>query len=84
MKSFALSITLFVASIDALSFNPKPTPSDEGTASMGQGWTPKPTQKTEISLNDLRRRAASSSQEFLGYAAPDNTCGFIEGNLGKG
>lgn len=83
MKSFFLSTALFMALADAVAFRgPKPTPADEVTASLGQGWTPRPTYKSEVFI-DLRRQAATTSGSQIGWQAPDNTCGYLDGSLGE-
>jgi hypothetical protein len=45
---------------------------------LGYGSSPKPTPAPDVGR--LMRRQNSQSGALLGYYAPDNTCGYIDGN----
>ncbi len=45
---------------------------------LGFGTSPMPTPPPDVP--DLRKRQSSPSGQVLGYYAPDNTCGYIDGD----
>ncbi|KAL2185184.1 hypothetical protein L209DRAFT_690071 [Thermothelomyces heterothallicus CBS 203.75] len=65
---------LLGASVQAFAFLPLPTNRYQALP-LEDGWNPKPTQPPDA---HLVRRQISRPSSYL--VAPDNTCGFIEGN----
>jgi len=65
---------IFGVSVQALAF-PGPQPTDPFQALPQNEWTPRPTPGPDPAL--FRRQIALPATYLL---APDNTCGFINGN----
>lgn len=68
---------LFGASAQAFVFLPRPTDPSQPLP-PGNGWSPVPTQAPDVGL--LRRNIGLPDKYLL---APDNTCGFIDGQLSE-
>jgi len=76
-----LSVSLFVVLTDAVAFKgPAATSTPDDNCSLVGGWTPRPTQKSEL-IRSLNKRAAGDAEQ-LGFEVNDNTCGYISGSLG--
>jgi hypothetical protein len=77
LRSLLCSAAAFAA-VEALTYKaPASTSIDDGSSYSPDGWTPAPTTKPKPQ-RELRRRAIISA-DVLGYNAPDNTCGYING-----
>ena len=83
MKLSNLSVVFFATLAFAIEFKePQPTDAFADAFSKLQGWTPRPTEKPVMRIDLHKRAATSSAGSFLGYFAPDNTCGYVDGRLG--
>jgi hypothetical protein len=65
---------LFGASVQAFAFLPRPTAPFQARP-LENGWSPAPTPAPDAAL--FRRQISLPSNYLI---APDNTCGFVNGN----
>jgi hypothetical protein len=92
MKSLLTFSLVLAAHVLAEPILPQRTEAHAGIVYNGKGWSARPTQAPQLELLKRRlgenvvlpKRAAVSftSGEFLGFIAPDNTCGYIDGEFG--
>ncbi|KAK4667277.1 hypothetical protein QC763_307760 [Podospora pseudopauciseta] len=68
-------LAFFGISVEGLAF-PGPQPTGVIAVEDGLGWTPKPTEAPAV--NVLLRRQNGRPSNYI--AAPDNTCGYLDGN----
>lgn len=68
-------LAFFGISVEGLAF-PGPQPTGVIAVEDGLGWTPKPTEAPAV--NALLRRQNGRPSNYI--AAPDNTCGYLDGN----
>lgn len=91
LSSFTILSVLYVLT-NAIAFLPQPTGQRFAPSHHAQGRLGWPTPSPDLELvkrrlNDnmnVAKRATISftSGEFLGFIAPDNTCGYINGQFG--
>jgi len=80
MGALPLQLTLFASCAWAIQFRlPQATNSLDFVLDV-KGITPRPTPPPAVRRNLLGWKRASSA-EFLGWFAPDNTCGYVQGSL---
>jgi hypothetical protein len=92
MQTLLEFLILSASLVIAKPFQPAPTNVLTGELHHEQGWSARPTPPPSLELvrrrlgelDALHKRAAGSitSGEFLGFFAPDNTCGYDGGQLG--
>jgi hypothetical protein len=70
---------LLGASVQAFAFLPQPTDPFQA-APLENGWTPRPTPAPEKGHGLFKRQISLPSSYLI---APDNTCGFINGNASE-
>jgi hypothetical protein len=76
-------ITLLgVLSTTASALNaPIPRATDDVANALGFGTSPVPTAAPAVAHDLLKRDSGSDS--LLGYMGPDNTCGYVSGNISE-
>lgn len=87
MKVFLLAAVL---SQSILASPHKPAPTSQDAVDGSIGWSARPTQPPNLELvkrklfenAGIARREAVTSGQLIGYIGQDNTCGYIDGQLG--
>jgi hypothetical protein len=91
MKNLLAFSLVFSSCVLAELVLPQPTDRDASIVYDDHGWSARPTPAPQVELlkralgvnEALPKRAATiTSGEFLGFVAPDNTCGYVEGQFG--
>lgn len=90
MKALSLLILTSASSVLARLHLPRATSAEHVSDSLGFSARPTPPPNYELVKRKLhenihlaKRASTLSSGEFLGYIGPDNTCGYVNGQLGK-
>jgi hypothetical protein len=81
-RSVAL-LSVAVAGIASALNAPLPLPTDNIANAVGLelGYSPKPTAAPIVPRDVFKRQSGTGSQ--IGWAAKDNTCGYVSGNSGR-